>query len=244
MREPAAASEDELPFFTPHAAAPPDTYGETIGAVNRVPIRDNGEPLVDPREYNWSIAVASRHPWARFPRSPWVRESVGRMLGAAQSSLPTGVRILIIEGYRRLEVQRSLFVAACKLLRRRHPDWSEEHLREGANCWVAAPDIAAPPPHTTGGAVDLTLVDAEERWLDMTGPEGWTELTAPTASLAIPEQARANRRILCEALAAAGLTNYPGEWWHWSYGEPGWAVRTGQSHAIYGAVEAQIQWEI
>jgi hypothetical protein len=24
------------------------------------------------------------------------------------------------------------------------------------------------------------------------------------------------------------MTNFPGEWWHWSWGEPGWALRTGR----------------
>src|SRR5262245_1743372 len=236
--------EQELPFFAPHAAAPPETYGETIHAVNRVPIRDNGEPLVDPRDLHSRITVATSHPWAKFPRTSWVRETVGQMLAVAQARLPDGYRIQVIEGYRRLEVQRSLFLGASEHLRRRHPDWSQEHLREAANAWVAAPDIAAPPPHVTGGAVDLTLVGPDGKWVDMTGPAGWTELTAPTASEAVPETARVHRELLCSALWEAGLTNYPGEWWHWSYGEPGWAVRTSHPFALYGAVEAQMGWEI
>src|SRR4029453_14476450 len=125
--------ENELSFFAPHAAAPPETYGETIHAVSRVPIRDNGEPLVDPRDLHPAITVASRHPWARFPRTPWVRETVGKMLATAQAALPTDRHLQIIEGYRPLDVQRQLFLAACEHLRRRHPDWSEEHLRECAN---------------------------------------------------------------------------------------------------------------
>jgi D-alanyl-D-alanine dipeptidase len=236
--------EHELSFFAPHAASPPETYGETIHAVNRVPIEDNGERLVDPRDLQARILFATSHPRGRFPRTPWVRETVAAMLAAAQASLGSGRRIQIIEGYRSLDVQRALFLNTCEQLRCRHPDWSEEHLRECANAWVAAPDIDAPPPHTTGGAVDLSLVDADGDAVDMTGPMGWNELTAPTDSLAIPDRARENREQLRAALAGAGLTNYPGEWWHWSYGEPGWAVRTGQPRAIYGALEAQILWEI
>jgi D-alanyl-D-alanine dipeptidase len=236
--------EHELSFFAPHAVAEPETYGETITAVSRIPIEDNGERLVDPRELDGRVLFAEAHPWTRFPRTPWVREGVARMLAAAQAALPAGQRLQIIEGYRSLDVQRALFLHACETLRRRHPDWSEEHLRECANAWVAAPDVTAPPPHVTGGAVDVSLVDSEGNPLDMTGPAGWTEATAPTASIALPPVARYNRRCLIEALAAAGLTNYPGEWWHWSYGEPGWAVRTGRPVAIYGALEAQILWEI
>ena len=37
------------------------------------------------------------------------------------------------------------------------------------------------------------------------------------------------------ALVSAGLTNYPSEYWHWSYGDQGWAYRGGLPNAIYGA---------
>lgn len=239
-------AEHELSFFDPHGPhlAPPETWGETMGAVSGVNIADNGEPLVDPRDLHRHIAFARTHPWIQFPRTPWVRERVGQMLAAAQDCLPEGYRIQIIEGYRSLERQRQLFETACSEMRRRHVDWTEEHVREAANAWVAAPDIAAPPPHSTGGAVDLTLVDADGAPVDMTGPLGWTEATAATTCEGLAQEVRCRRQALCTALEQAGLTNYPGEWWHWSFGEPGWAVRTGQAVAIYGAVEAQLTYEI
>lgn len=236
--------EHELSFFAPDVEESPETWGETIHAVSRVPIDDNGERLVDPRDLAPRILFAAEHRHSSFPRTPFVREGVARMLAEAQRQLPPGYRIQLIEGYRPLDVQRALFLNACEQLRRRHPDWSDEHLRECANAWVAAPDIDAPPPHVTGGAVDLTLVDEQGEPVDMTGPAGWTERTAPTGSPDVPEAVHANRRLLCDALSAAGLTNYPGEWWHWSYGEPGWAVRTGHPRAVYGALETQILYEI
>jgi len=39
-----------------------------------------------------------------------------------------------------------------------------------------------------------------------------------------------------EDLHAAGLVNYPTEWWHWSYGDRYWAMATGAPAAIYGPV--------
>jgi D-alanyl-D-alanine dipeptidase len=81
------------------------------------------------------------------------------------------------------------------------------------------------------------LVDAEGRRLDMNSPLPHAELSAPTECAGLSAEARANRSLLVNALSGAGLTNYAGEWWHWSYGEPGWAARTGAPHAIYGPVE-------
>lgn len=43
--------------------------------------------------------------------------------------------------------------------------------------------------------------------------------------------------MLGEALSAAGLVNYPTEWWHWSYGDRYWALQTGAPAALYGAKE-------
>ncbi|NEE30508.1 M15 family metallopeptidase, partial [Streptomyces sp. SID7982] len=50
----------------------------------------------------------------------------------------------------------------------------------------------------------------------------------------IPPQAREYRAVLGAALTAAGLVNYPTEWWHWSYGDRYWAWSTGASSACYG----------
>ncbi|MBP5934721.1 M15 family metallopeptidase [Streptomyces sp. LBUM 1476] len=53
----------------------------------------------------------------------------------------------------------------------------------------------------------------------------------------ITPAARENRRVLGEALSAAGLVNYPTEWWHWSYGDRYWALATGAPTALYGPRE-------
>lgn len=39
-----------------------------------------------------------------------------------------------------------------------------------------------------------------------------------------------------DALANAGLSNYPKEYWHWSYGDIQWAKRAGEKTAIYGVI--------
>ena len=46
------------------------------------------------------------------------------------------------------------------------------------------------------------------------------------------------RRALVDALAGAGLVNYPTEWWHWSYGDRYWALTTGAPCALFGATDA------
>jgi D-alanyl-D-alanine dipeptidase len=71
--------------------------------------------------------------------------------------------------------------------------------------------------------------------VDVTSPgERWQ--SAATFSHLLSDAARANRRILIDALAEAGFSNCRDEWWHWSYGDSAWAVRVGAGTAIYGLV--------
>jgi zinc D-Ala-D-Ala dipeptidase len=81
------------------------------------------------------------------------------------------------------------------------------------------PDVV---PHSTGGAVDLTLSDVDGKKLVMDGG------VAPTT------RAEENRRLLNAALDAVGFVNYPPASWHWSHGDRYWAFVTGTLIARYG----------
>ncbi|GAA3482363.1 hypothetical protein GCM10018966_068950 [Streptomyces yanii] len=103
---------------------------------------------------------------------------------------------------------------------------------------MSPPDIA---PHSVGAAVDLTLADADGREPDLgTRMNADPEESAGayyTDAPGIGEEARANRGLLGSVLTAAGLVNYPTEWWHWSYGDRYWALNTGAAAALYGPKE-------
>lgn len=34
-----------------------------------------------------------------------------------------------------------------------------------------------------------------------------------------------------------GFVNYPGEWWHFSYGDQLWAAYKNKKYAIYGSID-------
>ena len=159
------------------------------------------------------------------------------MLAEAQGFLPQGLYLEIQDAYRADTSQRLLFRKLCEELQNRHPEWRQEELLVRTNDMVASPYIDSPPPHTTGGAVDVTIVDENGNHIDMTSPYEWDERTAPTSFPGLSPQARQNRKILITAMSRAGFSNYLGEWWHWSYGDPGWALRTGLNTAIYGKVD-------
>ncbi len=49
--------------------------------------------------------------------------------------------------------------------------------------------------------------------------------------------------ILVEAMLGAGFSNCRDEFWHYSYGDAAWAVRTGAPYCIYGLIELPPEWQ-
>ncbi len=215
------------------------SLSEPLAALRRIPIRENGEPLVDLLTHHPGLRWAPASPRFVYPRTALVRQRVAEMLAEAQWQLPSGVHLQIVGGWRSREVQRRMYETTYREFKEQHPDWTEAHLRRRTNQFSAPPDHPSPPPHLTGGAVDLRLADEANEPLDMWSPyeirdRRAARFDAPGLSAA----ARANRALLADVLAPSGLTNYIAEWWHWSYGDQGWAYRIDAEHAIYGPVDA------
>jgi D-alanyl-D-alanine dipeptidase len=201
--------------------------------VAAVPLADVGEPLVDLRRYpEFRLDGRAADDEGAYAH---LREGVVDRLVAAQRSLPAGLRLLIVEGYRPGRRQLEIYTGYRDELRGRFPDWSEERIRYETSKFVSPVEVA---PHSTGGAVDLTLCDAHGAELDMGTVIDATPVASGnacfTAATTISARARRNRDVMIEALGSAGLVNYPTEWWHWSYGERYWALTTAAPATRYG----------
>lgn len=203
--------------------------------VAAVSVSECGEDVVDTRE----LALDSDPD--ENPQNTvyaFLRRSVAERLLQAQAALPTGLRVLLAEGYRPYEQQEFYFNRRKRRLIDADPMLSEEAALLRASEFVSPPDIA---PHVTGAAVDLTLVDEHGEALDMGTPidarpedcEGACYFDAANISA----EARQNRKTLAAALTGAGFVNYPTEWWHWSYGDRYWALLSGRSRAMFGPLQ-------
>jgi zinc D-Ala-D-Ala dipeptidase len=86
---------------------------------------------------------------------------------------------------------------------------------------VPNPDYVTPPSkgsmHSRGAAVDLTLVDAEGKELDMGTPYDFFGRAAHTDHNDLPAKVLENRKLLRETLEAYGFRGIRTEWWHFSY---------------------------
>jgi D-alanyl-D-alanine dipeptidase len=100
------------------------------------------------------------------------------------------------------------------------------------------------PPHSTGGAVDIEIVDGHGKVLDY-GMEirEWStvdpKLCAPFCS-SLTEVARHNRNQLAQLMECEDFAVYEHEWWHFSYGDQYWAYRNGQPFARYGTCQPEL----
>lgn len=214
---------------------------EPIREVDQIKVIDNGERLLSLKKHCSGLLFRQEPNLAGGPRIFYLRESLIEMLNVAKKKLPKGHKLLIWSAYRTMAYQKHIYEDVFTRFKKNHPEWPFNILRRETNRFVHPPHAKTPPGHSTGGAVDLTLIGPNGKELDMTSPYG-TEReearnVAATYDPKLSPQSRANRQILIDAMTAANFTNYAGEWWHWSYGDSCWAWRIGRKTAIYGLVE-------
>jgi D-alanyl-D-alanine dipeptidase len=214
-----------------------------------VPIEECGEKLVEIGVNSDRIVAASQYFEQGIPNSSplmFVREGVAKRLDYAASLLPKGFKFVIWDSWRPLEVQQSLYDMYQDRLRASNPDMNQEQLTGLTQTYVSLPskNPSRPSPHYTGGAVDLSIIDASGNLLNMGtvfdhfGVEASTnyyEHLSERSELEI--EIANNRRLLYNAMVSAGFSAYDEEWWHFDYGNQFDAVRTGKPHAIYGPAD-------
>lgn len=202
--------------------------------VASVPVLDCGELL----EEIAAVPSVTLDPRERDEAGTYgrVRAGVLERLRSASGRLPDGIRFLVVEGHRSsAEQARRFALYEDRLHRSGVTDLAER--RRQASAFVSPVEAA---PHCAGAAIDLTLVDADGRELDMGGPvnghRAGDEKSCRFDAPGLSDTARLNRSLLSQALSELGFVNYPTEWWHWSYGDRYWALMTGAPTAIYGPV--------
>lgn len=167
---------------------------------------------------------------------PYLRQTVAEMLERAAVSLPAAYRIGVVDAWRPLARQQRIYDFFYDCAREAWPDRTHASIRRTILRWIAPTDQKAPPGHCTGAAVDVHLCDARGEVVDVSAPYERFEAAA-TYALGLTEEARARRFLLVETMLGAGFSNCRDEWWHYSFGDAGWAVRTDAPTCVYGRIE-------
>jgi zinc D-Ala-D-Ala dipeptidase len=237
---------------------------------NDRPIADPGEPLLPlPPE----LLRLEPHPYACLgaPYGPGacpfrLRQGVIQRLVQAQAHLQRQHPdwcLAIFDAWRPLAVQAFMVDHAIgELCHQRGIDPAlpsaarEQAVADVGRFWAPPnPDPAAPPPHSTGAAVDLTvarLLDTGEHELlemgseiDAIGAVSEPDHFGERAAVCADAQQRASfqtwhghRQALRDAMRKAGFVQHPNEWWHFSWGDQLWAWRSGAPLAHYGRIDS------
>ncbi|WP_421659306.1 M15 family metallopeptidase [Leptothermofonsia sp. ETS-13] len=228
-----------------------------------ITIRECNEPLlpIPPEIFPFVLP----HPYEKLgapygERSPfYLREGVLKCLLTAQEMLQEkrpGWRIQIFDAYRPIAVQqfmvdytfRELVQAQGLFLETLTEEQRQGILEQVYEFWaVPSPDPATPPPHSTGSAIDVTLVDETGQPVPMGSPiDEMSPRSFPDhfANSEVPDeqQFHQNRQLLSKIMVMAGFEQHPQEWWHFCLGDQMWAWLVNQKNpdmaaiACYGAV--------
>ena len=218
---------------------------------HQIPIFECGEPIIAiPLEL---FAVESPHPYEKLgapygDRSPYyLRQSVIENLSQAQNYLEMlhrNWRIQIFDAYRPIAVQQFMVdYSFAQAMQDRgltdvelSPNQRQEIWEAVYGIWaVPSLDEKTPPPHSTGAAVDVTLIDDAGQIVNMGSPiDEMSERSHPdyyaNSYHSETQKYHTHRQLLRDVMLKAGFQRNPREWWHFSLGDQMWAWLNNQSN--------------
>lgn len=201
--------------------------------INNIRVLDNNEPFVDIVETGRIFLRKD----SKF-LIPKIRKTVYDKLIIAVNSLPEGYNFRIMSAYIPLSLQQEVWNSKWKKISKKYwyiwfilPQKIKQKL---VRKYAAYPKKGS--PHSTGGAIDVILVNNKNEIIDVGGDFASANETAHTRYGNINEAQKQNRAILYSAMTGAGFVNQPFEWWHYSYGDKTWACLNNKDFAIYDTV--------
>ncbi|HPC39096.1 MAG TPA: M15 family metallopeptidase [Exilispira sp.] len=227
--------------------------------IRSIPIYENNEPLVPLNLYPERILCHPEYFIQQIANAMpvlYAREGLYKKLIEASKNLPKGFKFVVYDAYRPVEVQKSLFDSYKNKLAKQNPTMNEDQLIALTLNFVSLPseDPKKPSAHSTGGSIDLTIVDDEGKLLDMGSYfDDMGDIVITTyfeeklkkgeklgeKELKIIE----NRRLLYNIMIEQGFTNFVNEWWHYDYGNQLWAYNGNHPNAIYTMTKPFFFWK-
>ncbi|MBI2415957.1 MAG: hypothetical protein HYV33_04860 [Candidatus Kerfeldbacteria bacterium] len=225
-------TNDQLPFFL---------FTEQVKAT--MPIQDCGEPLVHLQPFfaqrqSHIRCTAGLADYGARTTDMYLRPGAANRLLQAEQKLAElsnhTLSLQLTDSYRPISLQRQYFNDVKQKLAA--TGVHGQKLYRQITRVIADPDTC--PPHSTGGVVDLTIYAiASEQPIDMgTAIDDIDNELIDTFHPNVPPLVRQHRQLLFTVMITAGFVNTAAEWWHYSYGDQEWALRTRQPQALYGSV--------
>ncbi len=199
-------------------------------------IKECNEPLVDVKKICPNVKINLGRERMKKEKTAYLRKTIAEMILLAEKELPKGVIFIINDAWRPQYVQEEITRYFIKNFTKKYPNWPREKIIKEVEKYVAPPSGKYASGHMTGGAVDVRLFKNGKK-IPMKSSKLTYQENAKSFQKKLPQYIQKNRSIMFTALKKAGFSNYPKEYWHWSYGDIWWAKRNKKKTAIYGVIE-------
>jgi zinc D-Ala-D-Ala dipeptidase len=228
-----------------------------VKPYHQISIQECNEPLIAIPLGRFAVELP--HPYVKLgaeygDKSPYcLRQGVVKALLEAQFLLEKRHhqwKIKIYDAYRPVGVQQFMvnytYNSLVKSLNLNEEQLSAQQQQDlwgrVYELWAAPSlDKKIPPPHSTGAAVDVTIVDDQGKVLDMGGEiDELSERSQPNYYWSDRDgenqQYHFHRQLLHRIMTKSGFCRHPGEWWHFSLGDQMWAWLHNQANPTANAV--------
>lgn len=224
---------------------------ESIDGWQNIQIIENSEEMINLNSFSYDhIDVQPKYFLQNFKHAnqeQYVRKSVAFKLLEVAKLLPVGYKLRIWDAWRPFEVQKAIFEKVYNQIKSRNTYCNEDEIIKESLKFVSAPSKNKEKPawHSTGGSIDLTIINAEGIELLMGTDFDDISLKARSDYYEILSNndgdicfaiVQRNRRLLYNLLISVGFTNYPEEWWHFDFGNQLWGKISGNT-AFYNYFE-------
>lgn len=203
---------------------------------NEFPVKDNGSPLVSLKGLGFDLIY---EPSIMKDYQYFIREELVEKIGRISQNLTQENKTLVIRSaWRSFKHQRLLWGRTLSLMRRNHPEITDDDLEEIVSYYIAPEEKST---HSTGGAVDALIYDKKtDKILDFGTNKGYKiDLSKECYPLhpGISKVATENRTLLIDLFEKEDFVCDMKEYWHFDYGNIGWAIEKGKKHAFFGILE-------
>jgi len=165
-----------------------------------------------------------------------VREALVEKIGRISKLLNQEDKTLIIRStWRSFKHQRLLWERSVKSMVKKYPDKSLEEVHKIVSYFIAPERKST---HSTGGAVDALIFDQSTKTVLDFGTNKGMKIDLGKKCYPyhpeISEEAKRNRSLLIKCFEDEDFVCDMKEYWHFDYGNIGWAIEKAKDYAFYG----------
>jgi D-alanyl-D-alanine dipeptidase len=204
--------------------------------LQTIEIRENNSPLISLKESDFNLIF---EPSIQKDYQYLVREAVYEKIGRISKILDQqNKRLIIRSAWRSFDHQRRLWEEKVDFMQKEYPELKPEEIKENVSYFIAPPTKSL---HATGGAVDALIYDLKNDIVMDFGTNDGLKIDLNDKCYPyhpfISPLAKRNRKLLINLFEDEDFVVDLKEYWHFDFGNAGWAIKKGKTNSIYGIIE-------